>query len=96
MFVLLYCGWIVAIFFLVLMCMTLFRLYKQGHFKELVMIGTLALYGVLEQFVMNGFMNPFILLGAVLLYPGILEKPCGKKQERDEETYEAVSNSTGA
>lgn len=96
MFVLLYCGWIVAIFFLALMCMTLFRLYKQGHFKELVMIGTLALYGVLEQFVMNGFMNPFILLGAVLLYPGILEKPCGKKQERDEETYEAVSNSTGA
>lgn len=96
MFVLLYCGWIVAIFFLALMCMTLFRLYKQGHFKELVMIGTLALYGVLEQFVMNGFMNPFILLGAVLLYPGILEKPSGKKQERDEETYEAVSNSTSA
>lgn len=96
MFVLLYCGWIVAIFFLALMCMTLFRLYKQGHFKELVMIGTLALYGVLEQFVMNGFMNPFILLGAVLLYPGILEKPSGKKQERDEETYEAISNSTSA
>ena len=96
MFVLLYCGWIVAIFFLALMCMTLFRLYKQGHFKELVMIGTLALYGVLEQFVMNGFMNPFILLGAVLLYQGILEKPSGKKQERDEETYEAVSNSTSA
>ncbi len=96
MFVLLYCGWIVAVFFLALMCMTLFRLYKQGHFKELVMIGTLALYGVLEQFVMNGFMNPFILLGAVLLYPGILEKPSGKKQERDEETYEAVSNSTSA
>lgn len=96
MFVLLYCGWIVAVFFLALMCMTLFRLYKQGHFKELVMIGTLALYGVLEQFVMNGFMNPFILLGAVLLYPGILEKPSGEKQERDEETYEAVSNSTSA
>lgn len=96
MFVLLYCGWIVAIFFLALMCMTLFRLYKQGHFKELVMIGTLALYGVLEQFVMNGFMNPFILLGAVLLYPGILEKPSAKKQERGEETYEAVSNSTSA
>ena len=38
------------------------------------MIGTLALYAVLEQFVMNGFMNPFILLTGILLYPNILEE----------------------
>lgn len=88
MFVLLYCGWVVAIFFLVLMCMLLFRLYKEGHYKELVMLGTLALYGVLEQFVMNGFMNPFILLGAILLYPDILD--------RKEAFNETISDSTGA
>lgn len=96
MFVLLYCGWIVAIFFLVLMCWTLLRLYMQGHYRELVMIATLALYGVLEQFVMNGFMNPFILLGAILLYPDILEKVPAQTEQEDEEAYETISNSTGA
>ncbi len=96
MFVLLYCGWIVAIFFLILMCWTLLRLYKQGHYKELVMIATLALYGVLEQFVMNGFMNPFILLGAILLYPDILEKVPAQTEQENEEAYETISNSTGA
>ena len=69
---LLYCGWIVALFFFALVSWMLLRLYRQGYYKELVMLGTLALYGVLEQFVMNGFMNPFILLGAILLYPDIL------------------------
>ena len=78
------------------MCQTLFRLYKLGHYKELVMIGTLALYGVLEQFVMNGFMNPFILLGAILLYPNILEKSPATVQERHEASYETISNTTGA
>ena len=74
MFVLLYCGWVVALFFFALVCRTLYVLYKKKCYKELVMISTLALYAVLEQFVMNGFMNPFILLTAVLLYPDILEK----------------------
>lgn len=96
MFVLLYCGWIVAIFFMGLMCWTLLRLYKRECYKELVMIGTLALYGVLEQFVMNGFMNPFILLGAILLYPDILEKVPAQKTRENEEAYEAISNSAGA
>lgn len=74
MFVLLYCGWVVALFFFGLVCRTLFVLYRQRHYKELVMLGTLALYAVLEQFVMNGFMNPFILLTGILLYPDILKK----------------------
>lgn len=73
MFVFLYGGVIVALFFFVLVCMTLVKLYRQGHYKELVMMGALALYGVLEQFVMNGFMNPFILLCGILLYPDLLE-----------------------
>ena len=38
------------------------------------MIATMALYAVLEQFVMNGFMNPFILLSGILLYPDILRE----------------------
>ena len=38
------------------------------------MITAFALYGVLEQFVMNGFMNPFILLCGILLYPDILDQ----------------------
>lgn len=69
MFVLLYCGVIIALFFFTLVCMTLFRLYKLGCYKELVMIACMALYGVLEQFIMNAFMNPFILLCGILLYP---------------------------
>ncbi len=73
MFVFLYGGVIVALFFFALVCMTLVKLYRQGHYKELVMMGALALYGVLEQFVMNGFMNPFILLCGILLYPDLLE-----------------------
>lgn len=74
MFVLLYCGWAVALFFFFLVCRTLFVLYRQRHYKELVMLGTLALYAILEQFVMNGFMNPFILLTGILLYPDILKE----------------------
>lgn len=89
MFVLLYCGWIIALFSLALICKTLFRLYKQEHYKELVMLGTLALYGVLEQFVMNGFMNPFILLTAIMLYPNILE-------EKEEVCNETISDSASA
>ena len=49
-------------------------LYRMECYKELVMIGTLALYGVLEQFVLNGFMNIFLLLCGILLYPGIVEE----------------------
>lgn len=74
MYVLLYCGWVLALLFLGLMCWAMFRLYRQRHYKELVMISTLALYGVLEQFIMNAFMNPFVLLGGILLYPDILNK----------------------
>ncbi len=82
MFVLLYCGWIVALFFFALLCLLLYKLYRMERYKDLVMLATLALYGVLEQFVMNGFMNPFILLGAALLYPGILaEQPAAKEEE---------------
>lgn len=74
MFVLLYCGVIIALFFFALVCMTLFRLYQRGCYKELVMIASMALYGLLEQFIMNAFMNPFILLCGILLYPGLLDK----------------------
>ncbi len=74
MFVLLYCGVIVALFFFALVALTLLQLYKRGHYKELVFIAAMALYGVLEQFVMNGFMNPFILLCGILLFPGILKE----------------------
>lgn len=77
MFVLLYCGIIVALFFFFLVEKTLVTLYRKKCYKELVMLATLALYGVLEQFIMNGFMNPFILLCAVLLYPDLLD---GKEQ----------------
>ena len=73
MFVLLYCGIIVSLFFFWLVEKTLITLYRQRHYKELVMLGTLALYGVLEQFIMNGFMNPFILLCGILLYPDLLD-----------------------
>lgn len=72
MFVFLYGGVIVALFFFALVCMTLVKLYRKERYKELVMMGALALYGVLEQFIMNGFMNPFILLCGILLYPGLL------------------------
>lgn len=74
MYVFLYCGGLVAVFFFVLVQKTLMRLYREGHYKELAMITAFALYGVLEQFVMNGFMNPFILLCGILLYPDILDQ----------------------
>ena len=74
MFVFLYCGAIVALFFLWCVTKTLFRLYRGGYYKELVMSAAFALYGVLEQFIMNGFMNPFVLLCGILLYPDLLEK----------------------
>lgn len=80
MFVLIYCGAIIAFFFLWLVEKSLLRLYRQGHYKELVMIAALALYGVLEQFIMNAFMNPFILLCGILLYPDLLEVK-GKEQK---------------
>lgn len=73
MFVTFYAGIIVALFFFFLIMRTLIHLYRMECYKELVMIGTMALYGVLEQFVLNGFMNIFLLLCGILLYPGILE-----------------------
>lgn len=74
MYVLLYNGWIFALIFLAVICTAMFRMYRQGHYKELVMLSVFALYGVMEQFVLNGFMNPFILLMGILLYPDLLEK----------------------
>ena len=38
------------------------------------MLSVFALYGIMEQFVLNGFMNPFVLLCGILLYPDLLEK----------------------
>lgn len=102
MYVLLYCGRLVAMLFFVLMCWTMLRLYRQRHYRELVMISTLALYGVLEQFVMNGFMNPFILLGGILLYPGLMDRTCEKDEKtaipavQNEVNNEAVPNITGS
>ena len=52
----------------------LVRLYKAGGYKELIMLSVFALYGIMEQFVLNGFMNPFVLLCGILLYPDLLEK----------------------
>ena len=43
MFVFLYCGAIVALFFLWCVTKTLFRLYRGGYYKELVMIAAFAL-----------------------------------------------------
>lgn len=80
MFVFLYCGVIVALLFLAAVCWNLFRLYRGRYYKELVMIGCMALYAVLEQFVMNGFMNIYILLCAASLYPGIMD---GMKPSQD-------------
>lgn len=72
MYILLYCGWIFALAFFAAICVTLVRLWRRGCYRELVLMGAFALYGVLEQFVLNGFMNPFILLTGILLYPGLL------------------------
>lgn len=74
MYLLLYCGWIFAFIFLAVICAAMFRMYKQGYYKELVMLSAFALYAVLEQFVLNGFMNPFILLVGILLYPDLLKE----------------------
>lgn len=68
-----YAGILVAVLFFVIIFKTMIRLYRMECYKELVMIGILALYGVLEQFVLNGFMNIFLLLCGMLLYPGIVE-----------------------
>ena len=54
MYILLYCGWIFAIAFFAALCVTLVRLYKAGGYKELVMLSVFALYGIMEQFVLNG------------------------------------------
>lgn len=56
------------------LCVMLVRLYKAGGYKELIMLSVFALYGIMEQFVLNGFMNPFILLAGVLLYPTMLNE----------------------
>ena len=74
MYILLYCGWIFAIAFFAALCVMLVRLYKAGGYKELVMLSVFALYGIMEQFVLNGFMNPFILLAGVLVYPTMLNE----------------------
>lgn len=74
MFVLIYCGAIIALFFFGLVSYTLIKLYKMGCYKELIIIACMALYGILEQFIMNAFMNPFILLCGILLYPDFLDE----------------------
>ncbi len=83
MFVLLYCGVIVTAIFFCLVSLTLFRLYRRGHYRELVMIAAMSLYGVLEQYVMNGFMNLFILLCGILIYPNLLDEEKGIEKKKD-------------
>lgn len=91
MFMLLYGGWIMAIVYLIVMCAAMYRLYEKECYRELVMISVFALYGVLEQFVMNAFMNPFILLAGILLYPGLLETEKGRKKAYGKLPYPANS-----
>lgn len=88
MYVLLYCGWIFALLFFAVVAYTSQKLYFEKHYKELVMISAFALYGVLEQFVLNGFMNPFILLIGILLYPGLLDE---KEQKREKLSHSSNS-----
>lgn len=90
MFVLIYCGVVIALFFFWLVVKTLLRLYKLGYYKELVMIGAMALYGVLEQFIMNAFMNPFVLLCGILLYPNLMGEEEPKGQSGEQETQEQI------
>lgn len=91
MFMLLYGGWVLAIVYLIVTCAAMYRLYTRECYKELVMISIFALYGVLEQFVMNAFMNPFILLAGILLYPGLLETEKGQKKAYGKLPYPANS-----
>lgn len=84
MFLLLYGGWIFALIFLAVICTAMFRLYRKKCYKELVMLSAFALYAVLEQFVLNAFMNPFILLTGILLYPDLLDHTRESLPEKSE------------
>ena len=75
MFVFLYCGAIVALFFPVVCDENAVSAYRGGYYKELVMIGGVcALRVCWNSSSLNGFMNPFVLLCGILLYPDLLEK----------------------
>ena len=83
MHILLYCGWIFALVFFAVIVLAMVKLYQAGCYKELVMLSVFSLYAIMEQFVLNGFMNPFILLVGILLYPNLLNQiKEGKKEEK--------------
>ena len=93
MHILLYCGWIFALVFFAVLCLMLVRLYQAGCYKELVMLSVFALYAIMEQFVLNGFMNPFILLIGILVYPNLLRQ---FKEEKDEDNHGKIPYSSNS
>ena len=69
--------------FFAVIVLAMVKLYQAGCYKELVMLSVFSLYAIMEQFVLNGFMNPFILLVGILLYPNLLNQiKEGKKEEK--------------
>lgn len=93
MHILLYCGWIFALVLFAIIVHTLVRLYQAGCYKEIVMLSIFALYAVMEQFVLNGFMNPFILLTGILLYPNMLSQI---QEDEKEENHGKISYSSNS
>lgn len=90
MYLFISCGAIVALGFVVMATRAQFKLYREGHYREILFFTVFAVYAMLEQSPFNPILNPFILLVGNLIYRdfAIKERSFGIKGK--------VKNFTGA
>ena len=68
MYLLISCGVIVALAFVIFATKAQFRLFREGNYREILFFTVFAVYAMLEQSPFNPILNPFILLMGNLIY----------------------------
>lgn len=68
MYLFISCGVLVALGFVIIATRAQQKLYRDGHYREILFFFVFAVYAMLEQSPFNPILNPFILLMGNLVY----------------------------
>lgn len=68
MYLFISCGVLVALGFVIIATRAQRKLYRDGHYREILFFTVFAVYAMLEQSPFNPILNPFILLMGNLVY----------------------------
>lgn len=90
MYLLISCGVIVGLSFVVIATRAQLKLYRWGRYQEILFFTVFAVYAMLEQSPFNPILNPFILLMGSMIYRDF------KVREKDFEEQGKITNFTSA